>query len=65
MVMKAIRTSFYIETKHLFIWPVLMGGTHNPHLSVGLSRASLLILEKAVTVRPEQESPHLVTTVIG
>ena len=24
-----------------------------------------IILKKAVTVRPEQESPHLVTTVIG
>jgi hypothetical protein len=25
----------------------------------------LIILKKAVTARPEQESPHLVTTVIG
>ncbi|AEM48438.1 hypothetical protein Acife_2331 [Acidithiobacillus ferrivorans SS3] len=27
--------------------------------------AEYMILKKAVTARPEQESPHLLTTVIG
>ena len=36
-----------------------------PHGQHGQGTIEWIILKKAVTVRPEQESPHMVTTVTG